>query len=75
MISFFANNFSPKNYKNETGQFHQHLMSRFAPIFFCQKNTNKNSRYRKAAQNTFFQKRGARKMFVKLKPVVYFTKF
>ncbi len=40
------------------------LLDFFAQIFFSQKITNTNCKYRKAAQNTFVQK-AACKMFVK----------
>jgi hypothetical protein len=38
------------------GQCHQHLMSVFAPIFFCQKSSNPKCKYKKAPRKTFLQK-------------------
>ena len=40
------------------------------PIFFRQKNTKPNRKYKKTAQNTFVQKAGC-KMLVKLTPTYY----
>ncbi len=41
------------------GQFHQHFMSAFAPIFLRQKSFNLKCKYKKAWRKTFAQKRRA----------------
>jgi len=46
------------------GRFHQHCMLSFSLIFYFRKNTNTNSKKRKAAQNRMYGE-DARKMLVK----------
>ncbi len=50
------------------GQFHQHFMSAFVPIFLYQKSSNLKCKNKKASQKTFVQKKTAHKMLVKLRP-------
>jgi hypothetical protein len=49
------------NFGHRCGQFHQHFMSAFAPIFLRQKSTNPKSKYKKVL----------RKTFVRNQPLVY----
>ncbi len=42
--------------KESCGQFHQHFMSAFAPIFFRQKSSNLKYKHKKASSETFVQK-------------------
>ena len=51
----------PKNLKGQNGcaarvNFTNILQAAFAPLFFCQKYTMPNCKYKKAAQNTFNKK-------------------
>jgi hypothetical protein len=50
------------------GQFHQHFMCAFAPVFLRQSNSNLKCTHKKALRETFVQK-GACKMLVELTPV------
>ncbi len=49
------------------GQFDQHFMSAFAPIFLCQKSSNLKCKYKKLTSKLLYEK-AARKMLVQLTP-------
>jgi hypothetical protein len=50
--------------KKSCGQFHQHFMSAFAPIFLRQKSSNLKRKYKKASLELLYEK----KLLVKLTP-------
>jgi hypothetical protein len=51
-----TNKIVAKKINNHSGQFHQHLMSKFETIFLRQKSSTLKCKYKEASRETFVQK-------------------